>query len=53
MIEGQTTFKVVNQRIEATPGIFVNVPPNVLHIFNNETNKIVKLIIALYQQGME
>jgi quercetin dioxygenase-like cupin family protein len=38
IIEGQITFKGDKQRIEAKPGTFVNVPPNVLHSFKNETN---------------
>jgi len=44
VIEGQITFMVEKQRIEAKPGTFVNVPPNVLHSFKNETNETAKLI---------
>ena len=32
---------------EAKPGAFVNVPPNVLHSFKNETNETAKIIILL------
>ncbi|MER5176517.1 MAG: cupin domain-containing protein [Candidatus Nitrosocosmicus sp.] len=53
IIEGQITFKVGKQRIEATPGTFVNVPPNVLHSFKNETNEVAKLIIVISPPGME
>lgn len=53
VIEGQLTFNVNNKRIEAKPGTFVNVPPNVLHSFKNETNAIAKLIIILSPPGME
>ena len=53
VVEGQLTFKVGKQRIEAKPGTFVNVPPNVLHSFKNETNEIAKLIIILSPPGME
>jgi mannose-6-phosphate isomerase-like protein (cupin superfamily) len=53
VIEGQLTFKVNKERIEAKPGTFVNVPPNVLHSFKNETNAIAKLIIILSPPGME
>jgi mannose-6-phosphate isomerase-like protein (cupin superfamily) len=53
VIEGQLTFKVNKERIEAEPGTFVNVPPNVLHSFRNETNAIAKLIIILSPPGME
>ncbi len=41
------------QRIEAKPGAFVNVPPNVLHSFKNETNEAAKIIIMLSPAGME
>src|SRR4028118_2103598 len=37
IIEGQQNFKVDGQRMKAKPGSFVNVPPNVLHSFKNET----------------
>jgi hypothetical protein len=44
---------VDGQRIEAKPGAFVNVPPNVLHSFKNETNEAAKIIIMLSPAGME
>ena len=53
VIEGKITFKVDNQTIEAKPGTFVNVPPNVLHSFKNETNEVAKLIIILSPPGLE
>ncbi|MGA7897415.1 MAG: cupin domain-containing protein [Nitrososphaeraceae archaeon] len=53
VIVGQLIFKVDKQRIEAKPRTFVNVPPNVLHSFKNETNEIAKLIIILSPPGME
>ena len=53
VIEGQITFKVDKQRIEAKPGTFVDVPPNVLHSFKNETDETAKLIIILSPPGME
>ena len=53
IIEGQIIFNVDGQRIEAKPGTFVNIPPNVLHSFKNETNETAKLIIVLSPAGME
>ena len=53
IIEGQLTFDLDGQRIEAKPGAFVNVPPNVLHSFKNETNEAAKIIIVLSPAGME
>jgi quercetin dioxygenase-like cupin family protein len=53
IIEGHIIFYVDEQRIEAKPGTFVNIPPNVLHSFKNETYEIAKLIIVLSPAGME
>ena len=44
---------VDKQRIQAKPGTFVNVPPNVLHSFKNETNETAKLIGILSPAGFE
>ena len=41
------------QRIEAKPGTFVNIPPNVLHSFKNETSEIAKLIMVLCPTEIE
>jgi quercetin dioxygenase-like cupin family protein len=44
---------VDKERIEAKAGTFINVPPNILHIFKNETDEIAKLIRILSPPGME
>jgi hypothetical protein len=44
---------VDKERIEAKAGTFINVPPNVLHTFKNETDQIAKLITILSPPGME
>jgi hypothetical protein len=44
---------VDKERIEAKAGTFINVPPNVLHTFKNETKEIAKLITILSPPGME
>jgi quercetin dioxygenase-like cupin family protein len=53
VVEGQIIFNVDGQRIEAKPGTFVNIPPNVLHSFKNETNENAKMIIVLSPAGLE
>ena len=53
LVEGQLTFIVDKERIEAKPGTFINIPPNVLHTFKNETDEIAKLITILSPPGME
>jgi quercetin dioxygenase-like cupin family protein len=53
LVEGQLTFTVDKERIEAKAGTFINVPPNILHTFKNETDEIAKLITILSPPGME
>lgn len=53
LVEGQLTFTVDKERIEAKAGTFINVPPNILHTFKNETDEIVKLITILSPPGLE
>jgi quercetin dioxygenase-like cupin family protein len=53
VVEGQVTFKADEQMMVAKPGTFVNVPPNVLHSFKNETNEIAKVTFVLSPGGME
>jgi quercetin dioxygenase-like cupin family protein len=53
VVEGQIIFNVDGQRIEAKPGTFVNIPPDVLHSFKNETNENAKMIIVLSPAGLE
>lgn len=53
VVEGLITFMVDKQRIEGKPGTFVNVPPNVLHSFKNETNETAKVIFILSPPGIE
>ena len=53
VVEGQIIFNVDEQRIEAKPGTFVNIPPNVLHSFKNETNENAKMIIVLSPAGLK
>ena len=53
LVEGQLTFTVDKERIEAKPGTFIKIPPNVLHIIKNETDEIAKLITILSPPGME
>jgi quercetin dioxygenase-like cupin family protein len=47
LVEGQLTFTVDKERIQAKAGTFINVPPNILHTFKNETDEIAKLITIL------
>jgi glyoxylate utilization-related uncharacterized protein len=55
VVEGQIIFYVDGQRIEAKPGTFINIPPNVLHSFKNETNENAKLRLEQFfvETGLE
>jgi quercetin dioxygenase-like cupin family protein len=53
LIEGELVFNVDGRRIEGKPGMFVDIPPNILHSFKNETDRIAKLIIVISPAGLE
>ena len=51
LVEGQLTFTVDKERIEAKAGTFINVLPYILHTFKNETDEIAKLINNTISSG--
>ena len=53
VLEGEITFNVNGEDVVATPGTFVNVPPNVIHSFKNKTDILAKMLIILAPGGME
>jgi mannose-6-phosphate isomerase-like protein (cupin superfamily) len=44
ILEGEMTFIFDDQRVSATPGTFVLVPPGVRHGFRNEQTRPVRLL---------
>lgn len=53
VLEGEMTFQVGEQRIVATPGMFVNMPIGSLHSFKNATDKTARMIISVAPAGLE
>ncbi len=53
VIEGELVFQVDGQRVVAGPGTFVNIPPNVVHSFRNETNQPARQLIWYAPAGLE
>jgi len=53
VLEGEITFTIGDQRLEATAGMFANMPVGTPHSFKNESSKAAKLLISVAPAGLE
>jgi quercetin dioxygenase-like cupin family protein len=53
VLEGEVTFTVDRKEIIASRGTFLNIPPNVIHSFKNNTNQLAKILVILAPGGLE
>jgi quercetin dioxygenase-like cupin family protein len=53
VLDGELTFHADDERHIAGPGTFVNVPPDVLHWFKNETDRPAHQLILVAPAGLE
>ena len=53
VVEGEVTFQSGDQRIVATPGMFVNMPIGTPHSFKNEGSQPAKMLIMVAPAGLE
>jgi mannose-6-phosphate isomerase-like protein (cupin superfamily) len=53
VMEGEVTFYLGEQRIVARAGASVNMPPGVLHRFQNESNAPAKMLVLVAPAGLE
>ena len=53
ILEGEISFQIGDQRIEATAGMFANMPVGCLHSFKNESGKPAKMLISVAPAGLE
>src|SRR5215813_5407248 len=53
ILDGQVTLWAGNERIVATPGMFINLPVGVPHSFKNESDKPAKILITVAPAGFE
>ncbi|MBI1662122.1 MAG: cupin domain-containing protein [Nitrosopumilus sp.] len=53
VLEGEVSFTVDQKEIIAPQGTFLNIPPNVIHSFKNNTNQLAKILVILAPGGLE
>jgi len=53
ILEGEITFRIGDERIVATAGMFANMPVGTPHSFKNESDKPAKMLISVAPAGLE
>ncbi|QDU25663.1 Quercetin 2,3-dioxygenase [Anatilimnocola aggregata] len=53
VLEGEITFQIGEQTIQATAGTFANMPIGSLHRFHNASDKSARMIISIAPAGLE
>ena len=53
ILEGEIVFNVDGERVVATAGTGVNMPPGVRHAFKNESDRPAKMLILVAPAGLE
>ena len=53
VLEGEITFRIGDERVIATAGMFANMPVGVPHSFKNESSKTARMIITVAPAGLE
>jgi quercetin dioxygenase-like cupin family protein len=53
ILEGELDFNIDGKKVTAKTGTVINIPPNVVHNFKNNTNSVVKMLIIIAPAGLE
>jgi len=53
VLEGEITFRVGDEQLVATTGMFANMPVGTPHSFKNESSQPAKMIISVAPAGLE
>jgi glyoxylate utilization-related uncharacterized protein len=53
VLDGEITFRVGNERVVASAGMYVNVPIGTPHGFKNESKHLARMLITLAPAGLE
>jgi quercetin dioxygenase-like cupin family protein len=53
ILEGEITFTIGDKRLEASAGMFANMPVGTPHSFKNESTKPAKMLISIAPAGLE
>jgi mannose-6-phosphate isomerase-like protein (cupin superfamily) len=53
ILEGEITFKIGDEQLVATAGMFANMPVGTPHSFTNASNRPAKMLISVAPAGLE
>src|SRR5437762_3315605 len=53
VLEGEITFRIGDERLVASAGMFANMPVGMPHSFKNESRKPAKMLISVEPAGLE
>lgn len=53
VLDGSCTFRLGDERVDAGPGDFVNVPRGMVHCFRNFTDEPMRMILTFTPAGIE
>ncbi|MBL8828420.1 MAG: cupin domain-containing protein [Planctomycetaceae bacterium] len=53
VLEGEITFRIGDEQLVATAGMFANMPVGTPHSFKNESNQPAKMLISVAPAGLE
>lgn len=53
ILEGEITFRIGDETVVATAGMFANMPIGVAHSFKNESDKPAKMVVTVAPAGLE
>ncbi|MGB7100609.1 MAG: cupin domain-containing protein [Xanthobacteraceae bacterium] len=53
VLEGECTWQIGEQKVRATPGTYVFIPPGVPHNIGNASNKTARMIMTVSPPGHE
>ncbi len=53
VLEGEVVFRADGERIVAGPGVYLNIPRDVPHRFENESDATVRMLIVFAPAGIE
>ena len=53
ILDGELIFNVEGKQVISKAGTMINIPPNVIHSFKNNTDNIVRVLIIIAPAGME
>jgi quercetin dioxygenase-like cupin family protein len=53
ILEGELDLNIDGKKVIAKTGTVINIPPNIVHNFKNNTNSIVRILVIISPAGLE